>query len=60
MNPSGYHGLFQIGERYHRSAFERVTGQQWNDAIYTAYHNAEYARDLYDRSGGWGPWTCKP
>lgn len=60
VNPAGYHGLFQIGESSHRSAFERVTGQAWNDDIYTAYYNAQYARDLYDRSGGWGPWGCKP
>ena len=57
VNPRGYHGLFQIGEG-HRSAFERVTGQSWNDGIYVAHHNAQYARDLYDRSGGWGPWGC--
>jgi hypothetical protein len=54
-----YHGLFQIGEYYHRDAFERVTGQSWNDAIYVAYYNAEYARDLYERAGGWGPWSCR-
>lgn len=59
VNPRGYHGLFQIGEG-HRSAFERVTGQRWGDAIYSAYYNSQYARDLYDRSGGWGPWGCKP
>lgn len=59
VNPAGYHGLFQIGEG-HRSAFERVTGQSWGSAIYEAYYNAQYARDLYDRSGGWGPWGCKP
>lgn len=56
----GWHGLFQIAERYHRSAFERVTGQSWSDGIYTAYYNAQYARNLYDRSGGWGPWGCRP
>ncbi len=56
----GYHGLFQIGEHYHRDAFERVTGQSWSDGIYTAYYNAQYARHLYDQSNSWRAWTCKP
>lgn len=56
----GWYGLFQIDKSSHRSAFERVTGQSWGDGIYVAYYNAQYAKDLYDRSGGWGPWGCKP
>lgn len=54
----GWHGLFQISERYHRSAFERVTGVSWEDGIYVAYYNAQYARDLQQRQG-WGPWGCR-
>jgi hypothetical protein len=60
LNPSGYHGLFQIGEFYHRSAFERVTEQSWSDGIYVAYYNAQYARHLYDQSDSWSAWSCKP
>ena len=55
-NPRGFHGLFQISEQYHRTAFERVTGQTWADGIYNSYYNAQYARHLYDRVGNWSPW----
>ena len=57
-NPNGYHGLFQIGDG-HRDAFEQVTGQPWSE-IYTAYHNSQYARHLYDQYDSWQPWGCKP
>lgn len=60
VNPNGFHGLFQIAKAYHRSAFERVTGVSWDEGIYNAYYNSQYARYLYDASGGWGPWSCKP
>jgi len=61
VNPggTGYHGLFQIGEYYHRAAFERVTGQSWS-SVYTAYYNAQYARHLYDQTGSWRAWSCQP
>ncbi len=58
VNPRGYHGLFQIGEG-HSSAFRSVTGQSFFDGVYSAYHNAQYARHLYDRNG-WSPWGCPP
>lgn len=59
-NPNGgYYGIFQISKRYHQAAFERVTGRSWGSSIYSAYYNAQYARDLYDRQG-WSPWSCRP
>ena len=61
VNPRGFHGLFQIAEEFHRSAFLRVTGQAWAEGIYTPYYNAQYARHLLDRVGGWSPWpVCGP
>lgn len=60
VNPAGFHGLFQIASAYHRSSFERVTGQSWDDGIYTAYYNSQFARYLYDQSGSWSAWGCKP
>lgn len=59
-NPNGWYGLFQIDKASHQSAFQRVTGQSWGDGILVGYYNAQYAKDLYDRSGGWGPWGCQP
>lgn len=56
VNPRGFHGLFQISEEHHRAAFEDVTGQQWENGVHTSYYNAQYARNLYDRVGGWSPW----
>ena len=52
----GNHGLFQINN-VHAGSFAAVTGQSW-DARYDAYANAQFARYLYDQSGGWGPWAC--
>lgn len=61
VNPAGYHGLFQIGERYHRDRFEDVTGVRWSDGIYVAYYNAQYAKWLHAASGdSWSQWGCKP
>lgn len=51
----GNHGLFQING-VHRARFEQVTGQPWS-AVYIAYHNAHYARWLYNDQG-WDPWSC--
>ena len=59
VSPNGkWHGIFQVAVAYHRSAFERVTGQSWEDGIYVAYYNAQYAKHLYDDQG-WGPWGCR-
>ena len=57
-NPNGYHGLFQIGNHHH-DAFVQVTGQPWSE-VYSAYHNAQYARYLYDQTNSWQQWGCKP
>lgn len=53
----GNWGLFQIN-RVHRDSFEAVTGRPWSDVL-NADANAQFARWLYDSSGGWGPWACK-
>lgn len=53
----GNWGLFQINT-VHQSDFEAVTGHPWSDVL-DAFLNAQYAKHLYDASGGWGPWTCR-
>ena len=58
-NPGGYYGLFQIGIVFHERAFERVTGQDFDDAIWVPYYNAQYARHLYDQTGDWRAWECR-
>jgi hypothetical protein len=50
-------GLFQIN-RVHAGQFQAVTGQPWSAAL-DPYANAQYARWLYNQSGGWGPWACR-
>lgn len=56
VSPTNDHGLFQINA-VHRRSFTVVTGLAWS-AIYDAYANASFARNLYDRQG-WSPWTCR-
>jgi hypothetical protein len=59
VSPNGkWHGIFQIAVEYHRSAFERVTGQSWANGIYVAYYNAQYAKYLHDQSNSWRAWGC--
>lgn len=53
----GNWGLFQINTT-HEAAFKDVTGHPWTDVL-DANLNAEFARWLYDQSGGWGPWACR-
>lgn len=53
----GNWGLFQINT-VHKEAFTDVTGQPWS-AVLDPWFNSQYARSLYDSSGGWGPWTCR-
>jgi hypothetical protein len=58
VSPDGRnHGLMQINV-VHRSNFERVTGQRWDDAIYGPW-NVIYAKWLFDQQG-WAPWSCAP
>jgi hypothetical protein len=52
------YGLFQISN-VHAAEFERVTGRSFYDAWSDPFANAQYARALYDESGGWGPWSCR-
>ena len=54
----GNYGLFQIN-RVHASDFEAVTGQPFHDGALDPYANSQYAKYLYDQSGGWGPWACR-
>jgi hypothetical protein len=64
MDPSavssggGNYGLFQINT-VHTSEFEAVTGQPFHDGALDPYANSNYAKYLYDQSGGWGPWACR-
>lgn len=53
----GNWGLFQINTT-HEATFEEVTGHPWADVL-DADVNAQFARWLYDQSGGWGPWACR-
>lgn len=53
----GNYGLFQINTA-HKKSFPAVTGHPWSDVL-DPYLNAEFARWLYDQSGGWGPWSCR-
>lgn len=53
----GNWGLFQINT-VHKNSFTSVTGQPWSEVL-NANYNAQFARWLYDSSGGWGPWACK-
>lgn len=56
VSPNGaFHGLFQVSDQWHREAFFNVTGQRWDEGIYTSYYNAQYARHLYEGQG-WSPW----
>lgn len=57
VSPTNDHGLMQINARYHRAAFEQVTGQPWH-RVYEPFWNAVYAKHLFDRLG-WQPWTCR-
>jgi hypothetical protein len=60
VSPGGAnHGTFQINV-VHRASFEQVMGQPFNPGIYDPAANAMFARWLYDQSGGWGPWSCRP
>lgn len=52
----GNHGLFQINN-VHAEQFPAVTGVSWEDGRYDAFHNAHFARWLYERQG-WSPWAC--
>jgi membrane-bound lytic murein transglycosylase MltF len=58
-NPAGYYGLFQLGAG-HAAAFRNVTGRDFLDAWDEAGPNSRYAKWLYDRSGSWSQWGCKP
>lgn len=59
-NPSGYHGLFQIGN-FHADRFERVTGVSFSEGRYVSYYNAQYAKFLHEGDGdSWKQWSCKP
>ena len=60
VNPAGFHGIFQISVWYHVPAFERVTGVAWADGVYVPYYNAQFARYLYDQTGSWRAWGCRP
>lgn len=57
VSPTNDHGLFQINATYHRTNFERVTGQPWSK-VYEPFWNATYAKWLYNNQG-WQPWTCR-
>jgi hypothetical protein len=58
VSPGGGNwGLFQIN-LVHASQFQAVTGQPWS-AVLDPYANSQYARWLYNQSGGWGPWSCR-
>lgn len=58
ISPGGGNwGLFQINTT-HKKSFSAVTGQSW-DQVLNAHYNAQFARWLYDSSGGWGPWSCR-
>jgi hypothetical protein len=50
------YGLFQI-HHVHRRHFTTVTGVAWEAGWFDPFHNAHYARNLYNGSG-WGPWAC--
>lgn len=52
------YGLFQISS-VHADAFEQVTGVPFRSGWSDPNLNAQYARHLYDESGGWGPWGCR-
>lgn len=48
----GEYGLFQI----HPVHLWRFDGRNPLDP----YENARVALEIFNESGGWGPWTCKP
>lgn len=52
-----FHGMWQIGERWHRERFEQVTGVPFEQGVYEPYYATQYARWLYDQQG-WDPWSC--
>lgn len=52
----GNHGLFQINN-VHRESFADVTGVAFEDGVYDADLNSQFARWLYDQQG-WSPWAC--
>ena len=54
----GNYGLFQINS-VHADEFQAVTGQPFHDGALDPYANSNYAKHLYDESGGWGPWACR-
>ena len=54
----GNYGLFQINS-IHADEFQAVTGQPFHDGALDPYANSNYAKHLYDESGGWGPWACR-
>jgi hypothetical protein len=54
----GNYGLFQINT-VHADEFQSVTGQPYYNGALDPYANANYAKYLYDQSGGWGPWACR-
>lgn len=56
-NPNGgYYGLFQLS-RYWHERLANSMGYGWNQ-INDPYVNARVARQVYNQSGGWGPWSC--
>ena len=43
------YGLFQVSRIYHNYSEEYLLNED---------NNLEVARKIYDRAGGWRPWTC--
>ncbi len=58
VNPSGYYGLFQLSKYWHESTANSM-GYSWNQ-ILDPYVNARVARVVFNQSGGWSPWSCRP
>lgn len=47
--PKPSYGLFQVSRIYHNYSEEYLLNED---------NNLEVARKIYDRAGGWRPWTC--
>lgn len=52
-------GLFQIHE-VHADQWAAVIGRSYWSSWDDPAANTTFARWLYRKAGGWGPWSCKP
>lgn len=52
------HGTMQLNRPSWERKFSSVTGVSWNEGVYHASYNAQFAKWLYDETGGFSHWAC--